>query len=84
MPAAKPDHLPMSLRIDLHLAILSAMEVQERGGWSIPRLAEFIGCSEAAIVARQQVALAKARTAALAGIAGLPEAAALARLNPHP
>jgi DNA-directed RNA polymerase specialized sigma24 family protein len=58
--------LPSTLRIDLTLAVLGSMEVQEAGGWSIADLAELCGCSEAAICARQQAALQKARAQAQA------------------
>jgi DNA-directed RNA polymerase specialized sigma24 family protein len=58
--------LPATLRIDLTLAVLSSMEVQAAGGWSIADLADLCGCSEAAIVARQTAALQKARAQAQA------------------
>lgn len=63
MPDPSSD-LPVTVRIDLTLAVLSSMEVQEAGGWSIAALAELCGCSEAAIVARQTAALQKARAQA--------------------
>jgi DNA-directed RNA polymerase specialized sigma24 family protein len=53
--------LPVSLRIDVTLAVLSAMEVQKQGGWALADLADLCGCSEAAIVARQQRALERAQ-----------------------
>jgi DNA-directed RNA polymerase specialized sigma24 family protein len=56
--------LPSTTRIDLTLAVLGSMEMQESGGWSIADLADLCGCSEAAIVARQQAAMARARAVA--------------------
>lgn len=65
MPDPHPcSDLPVTTRIDLTLAVLSAMQQQKEGGWSIADLADLCGCSEAAIVARTTASLRKARHAA--------------------
>ncbi|MFC5049217.1 hypothetical protein ACFPK9_01105 [Rubritalea spongiae] len=53
------EHLPTSRRIDAVMAILSSMETQKPGGWTVAELADLCGCSTSAIHERQQCALAK-------------------------
>ncbi|MCU0797314.1 MAG: hypothetical protein MUF31_15430 [Akkermansiaceae bacterium] len=53
--------LPVTLRIDATLAVLSASRLTPPGGWSLSELADLCGCSEAAILIRQRNALETAR-----------------------
>lgn len=56
--------LPETLRIDLGLAVLSSMAVQEGGGWSAEELAELFLVTPAAIRSRIHAATASARAVA--------------------
>lgn len=51
--------LPAGKRIDLVLAVLGAMPVQEAGGWTLDALAEMAVVSRAAIHKREKRVLRK-------------------------
>jgi len=44
-------------RLDLVLAVLSAMDVQEKGGWTLRGIAELAGVSSEAVRGRETEAL---------------------------